>query len=510
MSLLAVEKLCVSIAGQPLVHGISMSVERGRCTAIIGESGSGKSLSLSALLGLVPGVVVTAQRACFDQRVELLANPEARRALLARQIGWVSQEPMSALNPFKTIAAQITEAYRGAQPPRQRAAQLLAEVGIRDPQQRLDDYPHQFSGGMRQRVAIAMALVNDPALLICDEPTTALDVTVQAQILALLRQLQQQRGLGLILVSHDLAVVAAVADRVHVMRNGEFVDSGTPAQLFGDPAHPYTASLVAALPQPQQRRNAAPTPLLCATQLQVWRGSGRRARAVVDGVTLSVAQGEIVGLVGESGSGKSTLGRALLGLLPVAAGTIQFAGQRLDANAVTAAQRAALQLVFQDPLASLNPRYSVYQTLAEPLQLHSRQTQPLAQQVRRLAADVELPERLLQRRPNQLSGGQRQRVAIARALACQPQLLVADEAVSALDLSVQADILRLLQKLVREQQLAVLFISHDLAVVRAIADRVAVMCDGKLVEQGDTATLWNAPRHPYSQKLLGAVLSVPS
>jgi len=514
VSLLQVEQLRITFGGEPVVDGVSFSVDRGETLAIIGESGSGKSVSLLALLGLLPGATVSAARASYRDSVELLSNPHARRQLLRGEIGLVSQEPMSALNPYQTIGKQIVEAYRGPLAARQHAAALLAEVGIRDAAARLDDYPHQFSGGMRQRVVIAMALVNDPQLLICDEPTTALDVTVQAQLLALLKRLASQRGLAVIMVSHDLAVVAQLADQVVVMRRGQLVDSGSPKALFRRPNHPYTAQLVAALPQPGKAPSIAPgTPdyLIEARDLQVWRGSGRRAQCVVRGATLGVGRGEIVGLVGESGSGKSTLGRALLGLLPVHSGALYFNGHTIDAAQISQADRRALQLVFQDPLASLNPRQLVGATLAEPLQLHDGlRGEPLQRAVGALAKQVELPAELLARLPGELSGGQRQRVAIGRALACRPQFLVADEAVAALDLSIQSDILRLLQRLVAEHQLALLFISHDLAVVRSIADRVAVMSDGEIVEQAATAQLWQHPQHPYSQKLLAATLTLES
>ena len=509
MSLLTVKELSVAIGDQTIVDRLSFTVERGQTVAIIGESGSGKTVSLMALLGLLNGANATAQKANYNEQCELLKDPAGQRKLLRRQIGLVRQEPMSALNPYQTIGAQITEVYDGPLPARQRAAELLEEVGIADARQRLDDYPHQFSGGMRQRVLIAMALVNDPQLLVCDEPTTALDVTVQAKILQLLRQLQQQRGLGLILVSHDLAVVASLADNIVVMRGGVAVESGKPEALLTNPSHPYTAALIAAQPRPHQRPHQARPALLNAAAVTVWRGHGAGAKAVVKEASLSVGRGEIVGLVGESGSGKSTLGRALLGLLPLHSGELLFTGEPIIAGRLRGEQRQAMQLVFQDPLASLNPRFRVYETLAEPLRLYSTEAaNPVKTQVQALAAAVELAPELLQRRPAELSGGQRQRVAIARALACKPQLLVADEPVSALDLTVQAEILQLLRRLVDQQQLALLFISHDLGVVRAIADRVAVMKDGRLVEQADTQALWRAPSHPYTKQLLNATLAL--
>lgn len=513
MTLLAVDNLTVQLAGREVVRGLSLRVDSGQTLAIIGESGSGKSVSLLALLGLLDpsaAAVVAADRADFNGSVALLGQPRARRRLLGTQIGLVSQEPMSALNPFQPIGAQICEHYRGALPARQRAAELLEEVGIRAASSRLDDYPHQFSGGMRQRVLIAMALVNDPQLLICDEPTTALDVTVQAQLLALLNRLASDRQLAVIMVSHDLAVVAALADQVVVMRHGEQVDGGAPEQLFRQPGHPYTAQLLAALPQPRTAQTpAVGAPLIAAERLQVMRGSGRQRKVVVDQVSLAVGRGEIVGLVGESGSGKSTLGRAMLGLLPHSAGSLQFDGQPLPVGRLPRTQRAALQLVFQDPLASLNPRQTIAATLAEPLRLHGRwRGAELAARVVALADQVELSAALLTRLPSQLSGGQRQRVAIGRALACRPQFLVADEAVSALDLSIQAEILQLLQRLVGEHRLALLFISHDLGVVRSIAHRVAVMEAGRIVEQSSAEQLWQAPQHPYTQRLLAATLSI--
>jgi len=507
------------------VDDISFSVDRGETLAIVGESGSGKSVACYSLLRLIPTPPGRIEHgtAHFDGTDLLQCHHGALRRLRGNDIAVVFQDPMSCLNPFMTIGEQLLEpllyhhGVRRAEA-RERALAMLEEVGIRNPGARFSSYPHEFSGGMRQRVMIAMALITQPKLLIADEPTTALDVTIQAQILALIRSLQQRRNLGVILVSHDLAAVSGVADRIAVMHRGCIVETGATTAVFRSPQHAYTRTLLAAIPHGAKpvcvTATAAPTPLIEVSNLTTrFRDYGAthgtaKYRTAVDDVSLTVIQGEILGLVGESGSGKSSLGRSILQLVRVSAGSVKFAGQEL--TGLSAAEikplRRHMQMIFQDPYGSLNPRMSVFETLAEPLLYHGLATrQTVTAQVHTLLDEVGLARAYVRKYPHEFSGGQRQRIAIGRALATRPQLVIADEPVSALDVTIQAQILELLLALVARHQLTMLFISHDLAVVRYLADRVAVMHEGRIIETGATEAIWTHPQQSYTRELLAAI-----
>jgi oligopeptide transport system ATP-binding protein len=394
---------------------------------------------------------------------------------------------------------------------RARAIELLEEVGMRDPQSTIDNYPYQFSGGMRQRVMIAMALINEPKLLIADEPTTALDVTIQAQILQLMAELQKKRNIGVIFISHDLAVVADIADQIIVMQTGKVVEHSDRQGIFENAQHPYTRKLLAAIPSGTKAASSTErAPLISIRNLNTWFDQGKHAEPVkaVNDVTLDIRKGEILGLVGESGSGKSTLGRSILRLVPITSGSVVF-----DDIDVTALQGAALknmrrrmQMIFQDPYASLNPRMSVYDTLAEPLLLHGIETRKSVELgVLKLMDDVGLARNFVRKYPHEFSGGQRQRIAIGRALATRPEFVVADEPVSALDVTIQAQILDLMLDLGKEYGLTMLFVSHDLAVVKHIADRIVVLFKGEIVEEGTGRELFENPQQEYTRQLLQSI-----
>jgi len=518
--MLQVEHLSVSfvtrLGTHQAVDDISFTVQAGKITAIIGESGSGKSVACYSLLGLIPQPPgrIDGGRALFQGQDLLQLKPAELRKIRGRDIAMVFQDPMTCLNPYMTIGKQLMEPLRyhkkvSRAQARERALELLAEVGIRDPATTIDNYPHQFSGGMRQRVMIAMALINEPKLLIADEPTTALDVTLQAQILQLLAELQKRRGIGVLLVSHDLAVVADIADQIVVMQNGCIVESGDRNDIFRHAQHPYTQKLLQAIPR-GSKHDASPTsgPLIAVSNLSVWFQQGKTPLKAVDDVSFEVQRGEVLGLVGESGSGKSTLGRALLRLVPVTAGQVTFDGTEVTALSGHDLKnlRRRMQIIFQDPFASLNPRMTVYDTLAEPLLLHGIATRgTVAGHVLRLMDDVGLARAFVRKYPHEFSGGQRQRIAIGRALATRPEFVVADEPVSALDVTIQAQILELLRELGREYSLTLLFISHDLAVVRKIADRIVVLHRGKVVEQARTEELFAQPQQAYTRELLQAI-----
>jgi len=515
MSLVELRDFGLRFGTAEVVAGVSLTLEAGRTLALVGESGSGKSLTALSLAGLAPPGATASGSLRIDGREMLGASERDWRPLRGARIGMVFQEAMGSLNPAMRIGAQIVEAMTAHRTlPRAglgaRVAALLAEVGL--PEAKAAAFPHQLSGGQQQRAMIAMALSADPALLIADEPTTALDATVQAQILVLLAELQARRGLAMLFVSHDLAVVSGIAQQVAVMRAGQVVEAGPTAQVFAAPAHPYTAALLAARPQRRpvlRPAEAAAVPALELRDLAVvfrpLRPGGAPLRAV-DGVSFRIAPGEALGLVGESGSGKSTLARAAVGLLRPTSGSLRVFGQD-PATATDRRQRAqAAQIVFQDAAGSLNPRLTVAAILAEPLAVHA-----LCPASRRRARAEESLEEVglgaahLDRFPHQLSGGQRQRVAIARALAVNPRLLVCDEPVSALDRTVQAQVLDLLGRIRRDRGLALLFIGHDLEAVCAVSDRIAVMKDGRLVEVGEADALLRQPRTDYARALVAAI-----
>ncbi len=517
--MLTVTNLSVAFGTRRVVDAVSFALHAGETLALVGESGSGKSLTALSLLDLLPSGAVRTGAITLDGH-PVTPGP-ALRQMRGGTAGIVFQEPMTSLNPLHRVGRQVAEAMalHGRRPGRDRIVALLDRVGFPDAAARLDAFPHQLSGGQRQRVMIAMALANDPKLLIADEPTTALDVTIQAQILDLLAREKQARGLALLLISHDLNVVRRIADRVCVMKDGRIVEEGPVRDVFAAPAHPYTSMLIAAEPagRPGPVPDDAP-PVIAAEGLRVVfpirRGLLQRVVAnvtAVDGVSLEVRAGETLGLVGESGSGKSTIGLALL-RMQAATGVVRFQGQ--DISALPQKQlrplRRGMQIVFQDPYGSLSPRLSMGDIVAEGLRVHEPGLDAKQRRARVLAAldEVGLPPDSAGRYPHEFSGGQRQRVAIARAIILQPRLVVLDEPTSALDRSVQAQIVDLLRKLQARYGLAYLFISHDLAVVRALAHRVMVLRAGVVVEAGPAEAVFGAPRHAYTQALLRAAFPV--
>jgi microcin C transport system ATP-binding protein len=519
MTILDVADLSVRFGDKAVVDHVSFTVARGETVALVGESGSGKSLTALSVLRLLPPGAVPSGQVVLDGTDMTTASADTLRSMRGATAGMVFQEPMTSLNPLHRIGRQVGEAMalHGRKPTRAAIVALLDSCGFPDAAKRLDALPHQLSGGQRQRVMIAMALANDPALLIADEPTTALDVTIQAQILDLLADQKAKRGLALLLISHDLGVVRRYADRVCVMKDGRIVEQGAAAEMFANPAHPYTRMLVES--EPSGRPNPLPsdaTPLAQATDISVdfttKRGLLRRSNTslrALDQVSLSIRAGETLGLVGESGSGKSTMGLALLRLVP-AAGRVVFAGQDLQSLSATDLRhrRAQMQIVFQDPYGSLSPRMAVGELIAEGLMVHEKLgAKARAARVEAALQEVGLPADSIRRYPHEFSGGQRQRIAIARALVLQPRLLVLDEPTSALDRSVQAQIVALLRDLQARHGLAYLFISHDLAVVRALAHRVMVLRAGRVVEEGEADAIFAAPREPYTRALMAAAFS---
>ncbi len=503
------------------VEGVDFTLSAGQTLCLVGESGSGKSMIASAVMGLLPKpqVAPVAGRILFEGRDLLALGETELRALRGKRMGMVFQEPMTSLNPVLRIGEQIGEVLDAhcALPAEQRRARIisaLADVGLPEPELIAQSFPFRLSGGQRQRVMIAAALVLEPALLIADEPTTALDVTTQAQILALMRELQQRKGMALLFITHDFGVVADIADRVAVMRLGCVVESGTAQEVLRAPRHPYTRALIAAIPHGRARASGAfeAAPLLNVQNLcKTYRSAGsllRRGREVPAARNLSftLSRGETLGIVGESGSGKSTLGRLLTGLIARDSGKIQFDGRELapELRHRPASERALIQMVFQDPYASLNPRHTVGAAIGAGPLAQGQPRDEVSALVAELLAKVGLGPDAAQRYPHEFSGGQRQRVAIARALALRPQLLVADEPVSALDVSVQAQVLELFEQLRREFQLSMVFITHDLRVAAQMCDRVAVMHRGNIVEMGETATVLGQPQHDYTRELIAA------
>jgi microcin C transport system ATP-binding protein len=524
--LLDVRDLSVSFGAMPAVKRISFALKRGETLALVGESGSGKSVSALSILQLLPYPHARHPSGSIHLRGEELlgATPGRLREVRGNQIAMVFQEPMTSLNPLHSIEKQIGETlvlHKGLSGARLRARiqELLELVGLPDAAHRLNALPHELSGGQRQRVMIAMALANEPDILIADEPTTALDVTIQAQILKLLKDLQARFGMAILFITHDLGIVRKMADRVCVMRAGEIVEAGMIADIFGNPQHSYTRQLLAAEPKGEPPPEMADAPEVMASDgLKVWfplkRGVfGRVVDHVkaVDGVSASVREGQTLGVVGESGSGKTTLGLALLRLLS-SEGAIRFGGQRIDGmqNKALRPFRKSMQIVFQDPFGSLSPRLSVGEIVEEGLLVHGLAGDRAARRARIAQAleEVGLDPETQDRYPHEFSGGQRQRIAIARALALQPRLLILDEPTSALDVSVQAQIVDLLRDLQRRHRLAYVFISHDLRVVRALANHLLVMKNGRVVETGPARQVFDDPRHPYTQALLAAALNL--
>jgi len=548
-TILNVEGLRISFGGQQVftaVDDISFSIEKGKTLAIVGESGSGKSLTALSLMGLLPTNAHVSGKIKLTTKDSILEINEntSWNNIRGDKMGMVFQEPMSSLNPVMTIGRQITEAIVLHQHVSERQAKAIAvswlvKVQLPQPENIYERYPHQLSGGQKQRVMIAMAMCNNPALLIADEPTTALDVTVQKEVLELMADLQKDYGTAMIFITHDLALAAQIADEVMVMQKGKAVEQGSAKEVLVHPWHPYTQALLACRPSPEHKGRPLPVvadflaapqgarteivydtikpgrKILEANNLRVWfsvesnwLGKTTQYFKAVDGVSFELRRGEVLGLVGESGCGKSTLGRTLIGLLPVYEGQVKFDGKNIadydqrDWRNI----RKEIQLVFQDPYASLNPRMSIADMLMEPLAVHNivprseRRKEAL-----RLLDMVQLPADSMQRYPHQFSGGQRQRLGIARALAVKPQVLICDESVSALDVSVQAQILNLLKDLQHEFNLSYLFISHDLNVVHYISDRVMVMQSGKIVEAGTAEQVLKHPADDYTKRLIKAL-----
>ena len=539
-NVVSIENLGVSFATDAgavkAVDDVTLSVAAGEVLAIVGESGSGKTVTAKTILGLLPETATTSGAVLLStadgERNVITLSKRDLRAVRGTDVAMVFQEPSTALNPVFTVGWQIAEGLRAhtkisRSAAKKRAIDVLRRVGIPDPEKRVDYYPHQFSGGQKQRVVIAMALVLDAKLIVADEPTTALDVTVQAEILDLLRRCRDEFGAAIVLITHNMGVVADLADRVVVMYQGEVVEQADAHTLFSSPQADYTKALLAAVPHVGQgtahaaaraeARTAdwsANAPVVVARDLRIqYPGRfGRPGFVAVDGVSFEIRAGEVLGLVGESGSGKTTIGRAIAGLTPVTGGSLEVLGHEMLGIRERSfkSTRSQIGFVFQDPASSFNPLLTIADCVAEPLVIHGRAASPADARARvdELLEAVQLPRAYGDRYPHELSGGQRQRASLARALALEPSLLVADEPTSALDVSVQARVLDLFAELQREFGFAALFISHDLAVVDILADRIAVLYHGRLVEEGTGAEVLGAPQDPYTQRLL-ASLPVP-
>ncbi|MBD9454481.1 ABC transporter ATP-binding protein [Rhizobium sp. RHZ02] len=521
-TILNVENLSVEFRARntvtKAVRNVSWSIGRGETLAILGESGSGKSVSASAVMGLIdsPPGFITSGTITYRGSNLFEMTDDKRRGISGKKIAMIFQDPLAHLNPVFPIGWQIAEVMRihgtVAKTARSRAVELLERVGIPNAASRASSYPHEFSGGQRQRIMIAMAIAMKPDLLIADEPTTALDVTVQAQILKLLRELQKEEGMGLLLITHDLGVVAEVADRLVVMKDGEIVEEGGVAEVFREPRHPYTRQLLAAIPgqepfRPEVEREDI---LLEAKGLQkaYHLSAGAPMLRALDNVSFELRKGETLGIVGESGSGKTTLAKTLLRLNALDAGTVTYCGKdifELKGDDLFDYRRK-LQVVFQDPTASLNPRMSVFEIISEPWAIHKgvKPKKDWPAGVEELLVQVGLKPEHAKRYPHQFSGGQRQRIAIARALALRPEVILCDEAVSALDVSVQAQVITLLKDLQSKLGLSYIFIAHDLPLVRDFADRVIVMQKGRIVEQGPTSAIFTDAKEPYTRELIAA------
>jgi len=508
-----------------VVKGVSFTIAKGETVALVGESGSGKTVSAMSILRLLPNSASHPTGEILFEGKDILKAGEAElRAIRGRRISVIFQEPMTTLNPLHTIEVQVGEIIKlhqkiSDEETRRRVIELLTKVGIRDPEKRLDSYPHQLSGGQRQRVVIAIALANKPDLLIADEPTTALDVTIQAQILELLKALQKEMGMAMLLITHDLGIVRRMAERVYVMRDGEIVETGSAEEVFTAPKHPYTRHLIEAEPKGAPPSTDASRPVVVETDnLKVWfpikRGLLQKTVdyvKAVDGLSVKLRAGETLGVVGESGSGKTTLGLAILRLLS-SEGPIAYVGNRIDGltNKQMRPLRKEMQVVFQDPYGSLSPRLTIGQIIEEGLLIQSPELDEGQRRDRVSAALIEvgLDPNAQDRYPHEFSGGQRQRIAVARAMVLKPKFVMLDEPTSALDMSVQAQIVDLLRDLQKKRDLAYLFISHDLKVVRALCNYVIVMKNGKVVEEGPARDIFERPKDDYTKALLAAALDL--
>ncbi|MDZ5697424.1 ABC transporter ATP-binding protein [Chelativorans sp. M5D2P16] len=506
------------------LDGLDLTVKAGEIVCLVGESGSGKSMAAGAVMRLLPEprVHIAGGRIRFEGEDLSQLSPAGMRSLRGRRMAMIFQEPMTALNPQKTVGWQIEEVLRihtalSAKERRARVHEMLEQVHIPDPDSAINAYPHQISGGQRQRVMIAMALVLEPKLIIADEPTTALDVTTQLQVLKLIRELQARLGTGVLFITHDFGVVAEIADRVAVLKEGELVEQGPAREVLNHPRHPYTQALIAAVPAlrppPSRSFDDAPAILRVDRLKKTFEAKGglfgrkRNAVAAVDDVSFTLKKGETLGVVGESGSGKTTVSRCVTRLLNADGGAIMLGDTDLVAagRGTLRALRRDIQMVFQDPMASLNPRKRVVDIIAQGPITHGENPRKAHERTRELLSLVELSPAAAERYPHEFSGGQRQRIGIARALAMDPKVIVADEPVSALDVSVQAQVLRLLADLRERLSLSLLFVTHDLRVAAQLCDRVAVMEKGRIVEIGPTATVFAEPRHAYTRKLLDSI-----
>ncbi|PWL18905.1 ABC transporter ATP-binding protein [Falsochrobactrum shanghaiense] len=533
---ISVENLTISFGSRTVVHDLSFSIQPGKTLALVGESGSGKSVTSLAVMRLLPEHIARTQGSIRLDGKELLTLPEKQmRAVRGDKISMIFQEPMTSLNPVQTVGDQIGEAIRihrrlkGAEL-REAVLEMLRKVRIPDPEERINQYPHTFSGGMRQRVMIAMALACNPSLIIADEPTTALDVTVQAQTLELLKNLQQESGTAVLFITHDMGVVAEVADDVLVMRHGKLIESGTVHEVFSNPKDNYTRTLIAAVPSlagklkpntaPAEPVGALPIDLRTEPVIEVHDmmvrfpvhggllGRVKGNVHAVENVSFAIGKGETLGLVGESGSGKSTIGKAIINLAPLESGRVLVGGQSVnygDARSL-AHMRRNVQMIFQDPFGSLDTRQTIGSAIMEPMLVHGIEKGPaIRQKMEWLLERVGLDPARASSLPHEFSGGQRQRISIARALAMSPRLIIADEAVSALDVAIKGQIIELMIDLQKEFDVSYLFISHDMAAVERICDRVAVMYFGEIVEIGPREDVIGRPGHPYTQRLLSAI-----
>ncbi len=526
--LLEVKNLSLAVKEQNLLKSVSFSIQKGEIFALVGESGSGKSLTSLAIMRLLPEVISVTSGDILLEEKSLFSLPEyAMQKIRGKKIAMIFQEPMSALNPVMTVGAQVAEVLRihlglKNEALKAKVISLFKEVALKEPEARYSWYPHQLSGGQKQRVMIAMALACEPELLIADEPTTALDVTIQAQVLALLKKIRDKRRLSILFITHDMAVVSEMADRIAVMRKGEIVEEAEATRFFANPQHPYSQTLLRDARHKREHREEHSAPkLLEVKDLKVYfpvkKGLFQRTVGyvkAVDGVTLTIEKGKTLALVGESGSGKSTIGKAILSLLDKTAGSVKFGGKDLSCldSKTLKPYRKKIQVVFQDPFSALNPRMTIGNIIKEgmsSLGVGPKEKRAQVAYIQALLEQVGLEGAYIERYPHEFSGGQRQRIGIARALAVEPELIICDEPTSALDVTVRAGVLKLLRTLQEEKGLSYLFITHDLSIIESVADEVAVMKEGKIVEQGTTAAVMYSPQHPYTKKLLASAPTLP-
>ena len=523
-SILSIENLTLRIREEKLLDSVSFDIQKGEIFALVGESGSGKSLTSLAIMRLLPEVIDVSSGDILLNDKSLFSLPEYEmQKIRGKQVAMIFQEPMSALNPVMTVGEQVAEVLKihlGLKKDviKDKVISLFKEVALKNPEQRYSWYPHQLSGGQKQRIMIAMALACEPDVLIADEPTTALDVTIQAQVLELLKKIRQKRNLSILFITHDMAVVSTMADRVAVMKDGQILETAECSAFFSDPQHPYTKALLKDAMQENDSRekNVGANNLLEVKDLKVYfpikKGFFQRTvdyvRAV-DGVNLSIGKGKTLALVGESGSGKSTIGKAILSLVDISDGKVSFEG--VDLSKLTQSElkpyRRKIQVVFQDPFSALNPRMTIGNIIREgmtSLEVGPKSKSKQDEYIKELLLKVELEIEHFERYPHEFSGGQRQRIGIARALAVKPELIICDEPTSALDVSVRAQVLKLLKKLQNESDLSYLFITHDLSIVPVVADDIAVMKEGKIVEFGAVKSVMNTPQHEYTKKLLAS------